>query len=315
VGGSHVFWATYLDDGTDNSSIVECDVGGCNGEPTVLVSSPDYVQSLVADASNAYWMSSDVNGSWKIEACPASGCPAGPTVLATEASAHGGSFGSLATDGTSVFWTYSEAVDSGPSVSVALATCPVGGCPSGGPTVLVRAPGAFAGSLVVDGASMYWSLTSPSGGGTITSTAVMKCSLPACAGGPTTLTRTWTDVRNLALTSSTVYWSTYDAILECAIAGCGGTPTQVASTPWGSDSLVAQGSSIYWLQSEPYDGGPSSRSLVACADGSCDTKQAATSVPASALWLTLDATHVFLAENEGQAWGPTATVGIRECAR
>jgi len=132
----NVYWLN--DDGT----VMSCAKAGCAGHPTRLASSPPSgnlfaAQSLVVQGGVAYWTSSGLSGAGDppqaptpgtVLACPVTGCPSGPTTLATTGAASlSWELTGLALDATSVYWL--------DAMGGTLQACPLAGC-AAGPTTL-----------------------------------------------------------------------------------------------------------------------------------------------------------------------------------
>jgi hypothetical protein len=161
----------------------------------------------------------------------------------------------VATNGTDVFWTTSNA--SGAQI----VTCPVGGC-SGSPAVVVSGRTGI-GAIAADATRIYWvELGTAVGGGKLplrsyTNGQIVECTATGCGNAPTTLASypTWLGAGAIAIDGANVYWSTEDAggawgtIARCAIGGCAGTPTKVGSTATLKSptlGLALDATRVYW---------------------------------------------------------------------
>lgn len=124
--GTNVYWST-------EDTLYACPVGGCTS-PILIADGQNNVRGLAVANGLLYWGSGDA-----IESCSISGCGDSPTTLAT------GQFiaMSVATDGTNLYWTSSNA---------AVRKCSLASCT---PTTLYSAPFDTALSLALDATSAW----------------------------------------------------------------------------------------------------------------------------------------------------------------
>jgi len=130
---------------TTTSNVEGCPTSGC-ANPQVLATLPitgDYLGGIAADATNVYF--TDPQGGF-VYSCPLSGCPTGPTILASGET----SPSPVAVDESHVYWATPKEIHS----------CPVAGCASTGPAVIALnqyQPRAIA----VDATAIYWTSSLP----------------------------------------------------------------------------------------------------------------------------------------------------------
>jgi hypothetical protein len=149
----------------DPAAIGVCPAAGCGDAGALAVTNNVgvYSQALAMDDANVYWISSTSRtGGGKsgevtalmegaIYECPLSGCPGGPTALATYPTWLGGTV--ITSDGANVYWAFEDI--SGDFGTVM--RCAVGGC-GGQPVALGTTSGRTpAPGLAVDAAHVYWS--------------------------------------------------------------------------------------------------------------------------------------------------------------
>jgi hypothetical protein len=147
-----VYWTTM-------SMVMRCARGGCNGDPTILVSRADVVWGLgpiALDTSNVYFghdnsYESGQRRDGEILACAKTGCAGSPRLVGP--SPEGPS--SLATDGINVYWTERDtSLSYGTTNDGLLRKCPVAGC-GDGPTTMASGFGRPS-TVAVDGDYVYW---------------------------------------------------------------------------------------------------------------------------------------------------------------
>ena len=238
------------------ASILSCAGGGCAGMPTEVFTTVDSITAFAADANHLYW-STTGNPGPPLTSCDLPGCTSVQTYM-------GSSYiDAIAVSPSAIFWTEIG--------NNQVWTCPLSGCGSGGPVLLIDLGPYYLGPFAADGQNFYWvfdgvgtpgdpkigPMTSYANGG------VYECPVSDCSK-PTALATyaSWLGGGGFAVDGTNVYWSTADAsgyfgsILECAIGGCGGNPTSIATTketyPPGSAGsyatvgLAVDSAHIYW---------------------------------------------------------------------
>jgi hypothetical protein len=250
-----VWWPT---NGPGPGTILSCADDGCANMPTQVFSTADGFQAFTADANHLYWGATGDPTS-PLSSCDLPGC----TSVQTYASSTGSYTGAIAVSPSAIFWT--EAGNN------QVWTCPLAGCGSGGPVMLIDLGAYTLGSFAADDQNFYWVFDGvgtpgdPKTGPTTNyaNGGVYQCPVSDCSN-PTTLATyaSWLGGGKLAIDGTNVYWSTADAagysgtIVECAIGGCGGSPTSIATTketyPPGSEGsyaapgLAVDSAHIYW---------------------------------------------------------------------
>jgi hypothetical protein len=211
------------------SNVLKCPLPGCPAGATVFsTSSVQQTQSIAVNATSAFW-TLDVGGamSSSVVSCPLGGCPSsGPTFLCSGV----GKIGNVALTPTDLvfnsasgIWTCPLTGGVGNNVFAAPATppgapaidqqyknvywqqgyqyiesCPIEGCPSGGPTVLAS---GHPIALVVDATDIYWTSALPSALG------VQRCALAGCATPTTVATvASGSFPESITQDSNSVYW-------------------------------------------------------------------------------------------------------------
>jgi hypothetical protein len=267
-----------------------------------------------------YWTNDKNPGS--VVSCPLSGCPGGPTVIASNQA----SPARLAVDSSNICFTN---FDDG-----TVARCPLTGC-GAAPTVLATGQTQPMG-ITFFGSSVYWVDSAGNG-----DNAVRTCPSAGCGSSPTTLTtvagsgglRTVvTDGTSLyfttaggsvyasplsggaarplatnqnapyfiALHGADLYWTNSGAsggVATCATSSC--SPKSIASAP-GAFGLAIDDSAIYWTTSSGY--------IMSCPLSGCGPgPRVLASGQASPFGIALDATAVY--------WTNTADGTVRKLAK
>ncbi len=229
VDSANVYWAGYQSPGG---------VFGCRQGPScaavVQYAGSRPVSALATDGVDLFW-SSGMSSSELVYSCPSTNC-ATPTQISTWF----GSAGSIATDGTSVYWTDfgGGAILAVPYGSVAAAANTLAGGESspfgvasdgssvywttyvsagelrtvargGGQATSLATMQSYAHDLAYDGsAALYWTNAGTSGVG---DGSVMKCVLPGCQGGLQTLASGRAHPWGIAVDATWVYWTERDS--------------------------------------------------------------------------------------------------------
>jgi hypothetical protein len=122
--------------------------------------------------------------------------------------------GSIAIDGTTVYWTTGDG---------AVRSCAKSGC-NGNPTTLASAQ-SLPDGIATDGTSVFWVND--------TSGDVQTCSVSGCGGVPTTMATGQSNPSNVAVRNGYAYWTTHAQnfayLQKCAVTGCGGSPTKLTN--------------------------------------------------------------------------------------
>ncbi len=163
----------------------------------------DYLGAMHIDAQNFVYIDDNAslaNPTGGLYVCPVAGCAAKPqTLLAPPLRLLG--FGG---DGIAITST-----GGANQSAAAIIACGVGGC--GGTGVNLATNQAYPSDIVADDKDVYWSTigsaavamnTAPVG-------TIMRCSLPACAGGPEKIADQVVNPVGIALDADYVYWVTY----------------------------------------------------------------------------------------------------------
>src|SRR5215472_18770885 len=92
----------------DNAtSIYTCPgVGQCSGTPTVIYDAVGHVDGMVADGNYVYWTAIVGANGGVVGRCPAAGCTAGPTLMATGQNTPG----TIVQDAKALYWITQNAV-------------------------------------------------------------------------------------------------------------------------------------------------------------------------------------------------------------
>jgi hypothetical protein len=100
VAGNNVYWTTrgiYANGTYNDGGVYMCPKSGCT-QATVLLGSASYAASIVADATNVYFIANN-----NVYRCPLAGCGGAPTTLSTGTA---GNFGgpTLTLDDKAIYW-------------------------------------------------------------------------------------------------------------------------------------------------------------------------------------------------------------------
>ena len=166
-----------------------CSAGRC--QPFTLAASQSAPRNLVVEQGVAYWLTGA--RSEVVASCPVAGCNGAPAQVVKVADTL--AITGLAVRGSTVF-VLTVATSGGGAGT--LATCPTNGCAT--PTKIAdTSAGPY--SLVLDAANMFFLTQVPS---------VVRCPLPACAGGPVAIaqggTSGWFEM--IADDTSLYWWGT-----------------------------------------------------------------------------------------------------------
>jgi hypothetical protein len=175
--------------------------------------------------------------------CPATGCTATPTTLAS------GSTGAVyraftaASDGVNAYWSVLGTLGS-TYHDGAIYACPLTGC-AGNPTLLTTDQPVSTGVLL-DGSTLYWTtegFPQSSGAGT-----VMRCTLPSCDATKVTLATNQLAPFRIAVDASYVYFtsSVGPNVLSRVPIGGGAVTHLFSSASGGAYGVALDGTYVYF---------------------------------------------------------------------
>lgn len=149
---------------TDFQNVKRCDVTNCTLTTFAAPGANTYPAHLVVANGYLYWMA-EAGPSRRIQACPLSGCGAGPTGVYTGAELDGVPVSGVAVDASAVYVA---------SFTGGLWRIPLSGPDTAsGPAVNLSGSAYGTGGLVVDGTTLAWAESNDN--------RVRACSLPSCA--------------------------------------------------------------------------------------------------------------------------------------
>jgi hypothetical protein len=241
--------------GAANAGLVEkCALTGCaSGAGVVASGQPQYMLSVTTSSAGVFWTGLESSGGSAAGCAPAT-CANGVVTYLTSPSEQPYT---IAADGTNVYYSLLNN-NSGVGFQ-GIQTCPVGGCPSSGPTTFAggNAPYALTPYFLADAAGfVFWT-------DALDPSSLKKCSVNGCAGTPANLATSPSSdfYQHVVADAANVYWldQTSDVAYECPITGCpGGAPIPLGTA---ASALAIDSSNVYWAGSGP--------SLVKCAIGGC----------------------------------------------
>ena len=210
----------------------------------------------------------------------------------------------IVADDTSVYWTNLGTASGGGKVATLysggqLMKCAVGGC-ANAPTVLGEALGAAPNSelarlpLAIDDANVYWLGTSPCGGD-----GIVACAKTGCGQAPTLLAGQ--GAASIALTPSTVVWSSGSGISACAKAGCNLIGASLYGPDAASWGVTADQSHVYWTDGWTLVSG--------CEIASCVSTVQSVTTPILADQITSDSDNIYWTTINGDQGN------VYECAK
>ena len=289
VGAADFYWSTQ----TPSSTIMDCPLGGCVGQPTVFWSGPASVDALSVENDMVVWPAQAGLGPIEsgVVACSIAGCGTGPTILVQLPNLEIYGFGA---DTATTYFTLGS-----------LDSCAIVGC-GGTPKVLMPYPDGGsngAGALAVGGGNLVW----------IDETGTLStCPTSGCVGAPVVIGTASQRTMVLAVDAHDVYWidpgepvppktfgpNTHGAIRACPLSGCpaGGSTVLAAYPTWLSGAALAvDGSNLYWTTE---DGAGDYGEVVRCSLGGCGGKPTPlattdTRQRVATRGLALDATNVY----------------------
>ncbi len=215
--------------GTDHRALSTSSPGsdGGDGSPlTIVTDDVDYPWALAADDDRVYFAEFGLYGmaNGDVRSCPVTGCDGGSLVYATGLETPS----SLAIDDRSVYWVTTDLYSSTGDVLQpgAIASCPLAGCPDGGPVRLAAAADPYG--IAIDADYVYWVDNADQGsvhrvpkadGG---ADEVLYAGGPIADGGPSTA-----HAQYVAVDSTSVYFSNAAGDMF-RLPRTGGTPERVA---------------------------------------------------------------------------------------
>lgn len=223
--GGHAYWTNF-----GSSTLQRCAVGGCNETATTVATMTPASSGfgrLAADDTTLFFTD---GGNGKVHACPLTGCPGGPAVLAT---AQPNPWG-IAVDDTRVYWV-NDNVGTG-----SVESCPKTGC--GGSNALritLASAQSSPRTIAIDATHVYWA-TQADG-------TVKRCAKTGCNDQPQTLASALLNPHGVAVDEAFVYFTergTANAIKKVPKAG-GGT-ILVADAQSSPFNVVVDDKAIYW---------------------------------------------------------------------
>jgi hypothetical protein len=194
VGGAGGIYSYQGIDGLYRTDLAAKSVTYVNG----IYKVGDQLQAFYNDGQRVLWLddnASQANPTGGLFACPAAGCPGAPTRLLPPPVRH------LSVDKNVAYTT-----TGGNSATGSITACDVNGCGGGGTVLATNQP--YVSDIAADGNAVYWATigapnpltnTAPVG-------AVLRCALPACAGGPTKIAEGLVNPTSVRVDSTYVYW-------------------------------------------------------------------------------------------------------------
>jgi hypothetical protein len=264
VDDANVYWSVSTTSPINPIAIMECAIGGCGNNPTVLAATPgNNVTRIITDAGMVYW--SALAGG--ILTCPRTGCGTGPTSITTGITCSSIA-GPIAMDPTNIEPRKIYFMCNG-----GISWCPRTGC--NGQVNLVgggfNSGGAPSLDFTTDGTYVYWDNDQQG--------ALQECRVTGCPNfTPPNLASNQTfctsndslgpPIEVVATDAVNVYWAGNGAT-KCAVnpgfppGGCG--TTNASPTPLATGcghGLAADGLNVYW--SDDVTG------LVKCSVAGCN---------------------------------------------
>ncbi len=156
---------------TDFQNVKQCDVSGCTLSTFAALGANTYPAHLVVANSRVYWLA-EAGSSRRIQACPLTGCGAGPTTVYSGTELDGVPVTGVAVDAAAVYVS---------GFTGGLWRIPLSDPDTAsGPATSLTSSAYGTGGLVVDGAALAWT--------EINDNRVMACMLPSCASTMTVRT-------------------------------------------------------------------------------------------------------------------------------
>jgi hypothetical protein len=288
--------------GSDNANCggcgVTCDYTCTDGVcgPSTVATGYEELGSIVADATNVYWLGYTTSFTYGVDYCPQTGPCTTPTTLAVPA------IGFLEVEGVSqMSIAGSTLYFSDGDEDVEECALPPTGC---GGTAKIYSTAAYDTFVTTNTSDVVWALED--------SFVVYSCAQGAsCASSKTVASTSASDLypEGVAVSGSTVYWGgpDYDVdeiVIQSAPIGGGGAITTVCTTTGGADEmggLIIAGTNIYFTG---YYGG----NVYSCPlTASGATATVYYTDPSDPLGLASDGTNLFWTEYE-------ASGAILKCA-
>jgi hypothetical protein len=239
-------------------SLLACATGGCGGNFSTLTTTPGTITSVVASGTQLFFAETGTSGARFMESCDVASC-ATPTQLGATSGAAGGAPGDPSVAGGVLAFK-----------AAGLYVSPTTGFPDGGATLLANLSGVLGGGIWNDGTNVYLGV-----GGAFTTD----------------------DAGAVQVTNGSGY------VARCALSGCGGTPTVLASGESNVGNVVIDGTDVYWPVQGPYDAsgaptGPGSIQTCSTTD-QCTSVHAVVSGGHPAT-ITVDSSFVYWADWDAQ---------------
>ncbi len=226
--GTNVYWANSTD-------VMQCAVGGCNGQALHLATNQSFPHAVVVDSTNVYWLTLGSVSGGNVVKCAIGGA-GGPTTVATDALVPEG----VAVDATTIYWTDDDTAGVGQ-----VQTCPLSGC-MGAPSVLASNQ-TFPATITLDANNVYWLNVAGS-------PAVVRCAKGGCGNAPTPLATSLTQPGGLVVDPNSLFVSVASGagnqmgqILVCPVGGCNNTYSVLAHDASRTTAIAADVTAIYWI--------------------------------------------------------------------
>ena len=229
VDAANVYWTNTGPGG----QIKKCALAGCGGTPTALAVGLASPNAVLAAGTDVFWTNF---GGFTLMKCAVGGCNFAPTTLTT-VSASGNSFGRLASDGVTLFFS-----DGGNGT---VRSCPLAGCAGAGPTVLAMSQDNPWG-ITVDATNLYWVNDAATG-------SVVTCPKTGCGTSNSllvTLANGQSGARTMAIDANSTYWVTQTAgtVMKCQKTGCAQIPTVLASGLTNPKGVAVDDTWVYFTE-------------------------------------------------------------------
>jgi hypothetical protein len=239
-------------------ALLSCATGGCGGTLATLTATPGVITSVVAVGTQLFFGETGAAGARFMESCDVASC-ATPTQLGATSGAEGAAPGDPSVAGSVLAFK-----------AGALFVAPTTGFADGGATQLADLSGVLGGGIWNDGTNVYFGVQ-----GTFTTDDAGVSSVPNGTG----------------------------YVARCAVTGCAGAPTKLATGESNVGNLVVDGTDIYWAVQGPYDasGAPTGPgSILTCSTSDLCASIHPLVSSGNPSTLTADATYVYWADPTAQ---------------
>ena len=208
-----------------NPSVMRASRLGTSQVPALLSNLQGDPSSIALDSLRVYWSSGAT-----LFAAPKDGSLDGGSQTLTGATV-GNPIVSLASDGTSLYWTAGARVSS----------CNLPTCASN----VILASGVQPFGLTTFNGNAYFTDV---GNGT-----VQYCATSGCGGGQIQLAGAQQTPYGIAADSVGVYWTNRgnNMVMTCDLPGCAKGPRAIARTGANPGAIVLDASYVYWINSDP----------------------------------------------------------------